>query len=70
MLYIFNKIIKKQNARLSIRLYRASVRHNEIFEISGVSQPPKSKFISQPKTGHVRLYQIRDYGSNPQSIYT
>ena len=47
----------------------ASVRHNEIFEISGVSQPPKSKFISQPKTGHVRLYQIRDYGSNPQSIY-
>ena len=45
------------------------VRHNEIFEISGGSQPPKSKFISQPKTGYVRLYQIRDYGSNPQPIY-
>ena len=47
----------------------AWVRHNEIFEISGGSQPPKSKFISQPKTGYVRLYQIRDYGSNPQPIY-
>lgn len=45
------------------------VRHNDIFEISGGSQPPKSKFISQPKTGYVRLYQIRDYGSNPQPIY-
>ena len=47
----------------------AWVRHNEIFEISGGSQPPKSKFISQSKTGYVRLYQIRDYGSNPQPIY-
>lgn len=45
------------------------VRHNKIFEISGGSQPPKSKFISQPKIGYVRLYQIRDYGSNPQPIY-
>ena len=45
------------------------VRHNEIFEISGGSQPPKSKFITQPKNGYVRLYQIRDYGSNPQPIY-
>ena len=45
------------------------VRHNEIFEISGGSQPPKSKFITNPKNGYIRLYQIRDYGKNPQPIY-
>lgn len=45
------------------------VRHNELFEVSGGSQPPKSKFISEPKKGYVRLYQIRDYGKNPVPIY-
>lgn len=45
------------------------VRHNELFEISGGSQPPKSKFITEPKEGYIRLYQIRDYGSNPIPIY-
>ena len=45
------------------------VRHNEIFEVSGGSQPPKSKFLSEEKEGYVRLYQIRDYGKNPQPIF-
>ena len=45
------------------------VRHNEIFEISGGSQPPKAKFKDTPQTGFVRLFQIRDYGKNPQPIY-
>ncbi|MFQ9013050.1 MAG: restriction endonuclease subunit S, partial [Lacrimispora saccharolytica] len=45
------------------------IRHNEIFEISGGSQPPKSKFITEKKDGYVRLYQIRDYGSNPVPVY-
>ena len=45
------------------------VRHNEIFEISGGSQPSKSKFISTPKDGYIRLFQIRDYGVNPIPIY-
>ena len=45
------------------------VRHNELFEISGGSQPPKSQFIDSPKNGYIRLFQIRDYGSNPQPIY-
>ena len=38
------------------------VRHNDLFEISGGSQPPKSKFISEARDGYIRLYQIRDYG--------
>ena len=39
------------------------VRHNDLFEISGGSQPPKSKFISEARDGYIRLYQIRDYGN-------
>ena len=45
------------------------VRHNDFFDISGGSQPPKSKFIEREKEGYIRLFQIRDYGSNPQPIY-
>ena len=39
------------------------------FEIFGGSQPPKSKFSKIPKDGYIRLYQIRDYGQNPDPIY-
>ena len=45
------------------------VRHNQLFEISGGSQPPKSQFVDSPKSGYIRLYQIRDYGSNPMPVY-
>ena len=45
------------------------VRHNELFDIAGGSQPPKSAFIDTPKNGYIRLYQIRDYGPNPQPVY-
>ena len=45
------------------------VRHNDLFEISGGSQPPKSKFISEARDGYIRLYQIRDYGNNPIPVY-
>ncbi len=45
------------------------VRHNQLFEISGGSQPPKSQFVDNPKPGYIRLYQIRDYGSNPMPVY-
>lgn len=45
------------------------VRHNELFEIVGGSQPSKSKFAATPKEGYVRLYQIRDYGDSPVPVY-
>ncbi len=45
------------------------VRHNSLFEISGGSQPPKSHFIYTPRKGYIRLFQIRDYGENPQPVY-
>ena len=47
----------------------AWVRHNDLFDISGGSQPPKSIFQTQEKEGYIRLFQIRDYGPNPQPIY-
>ena len=45
------------------------LRHNQLFEVSGGSQPPKSHFIDHYKEGYIRLYQIRDYGSNPVPVY-
>ena len=45
------------------------VRHNDLFEIVGGSQPPKSYFESFPKENYVRLYQIRDYGEKPIPVY-
>jgi len=34
-------------------------------DIQGGNQPPKSRFIDQPKEGYVRLLQIRDLGERP-----
>ncbi len=45
------------------------LKHNDIFEISGGSQPPKSKFKSEYQDGYIRLYQIRDYGNDPVPVY-
>ncbi len=47
----------------------AWVRHNELFDISGGTQPPKSEFVSTPRNGYIQLYQIRDYGKNPQPVF-
>ena len=45
------------------------VKHNELFDISGGSQPPKSDFSLEEKEGYIRLYQIRDYGDKPSPVY-
>ena len=45
------------------------LKHNDLFEISGGSQPPKSKFINEPRAGYIRLFQIRDYGDKPVPVY-
>ena len=45
------------------------VRHNDLFDISGGSQPPKSDFSLEEKEGYIRLYQIRDYGEKPSPVY-
>ncbi|MCI5452474.1 restriction endonuclease subunit S [bacterium] len=61
--------IKLENLPFEIPDNWIWVRHNSIFEIFGGSQPPKDKFISFPKEGYIRLYQIRDYGPNPEPVY-
>ena len=45
------------------------VNHSDLFEIVGGSQPPKSKFINEPKEGYIQMYQTRDYGPNPIPVY-
>lgn len=45
------------------------VRHNQLFNISGGTQPPKSEFVFEHKEGYIQLYQIRDYGERPQPVY-
>jgi type I restriction enzyme S subunit len=37
--------------------------------IEGGNQPPKSKFVDQPREGYVRLFQIRDLGERPVPVY-
>lgn len=34
----------------------------DVLDIQGGSQPPKSQFIYEPKTGFIQLLQIRDFG--------
>ena len=43
--------------------------HNDLFDVIGGSQPPKSKFSSTCKEGYIQLYQTRDYGPNPQPVF-
>lgn len=43
--------------------------HNDLFEVIGGSQPPKSKFSNTNCDGFVQLYQTRDYGPNPQPVF-
>ena len=45
------------------------MKHSQLFDISGGTQPPKSKFVYEPQDGYIRLYQTRDYGDNPQPVY-
>lgn len=41
----------------------------DVCDFQGGSQPPKSKFISEPKEGYVRLLQIRDFKSDDKAVY-
>ena len=45
------------------------VKHNSILDISGGSQPAKSRFITEPREGYTQLYQTRDYGEHPIPVY-
>jgi type I restriction enzyme S subunit len=41
----------------------------DICEFQGGSQPPKSQFVYQEKSKHVRFLQIRDFGSDKNITY-
>jgi len=41
----------------------------EVCKFQGGTQPPKSNFIYQPKSGYIRLLQIRDFKSNKNATY-
>jgi len=46
--------------------------HKSLGEITGFqggNQPPKSQFINEPKTGYIRLLQIRDFKSDNKAVY-
>ena len=40
-----------------------------VFDIQGGTQPPKSEFIYEAKTGYVQLLQIRDFGERTVPTY-
>jgi len=41
----------------------------EVLDIQGGSQPPKSNFIYKPQNGYIQLLQIRDFGEKPVPTY-
>src|SRR3989344_6685715 len=41
----------------------------EVCDFEGGSQPPKSTFIFQPKSGYIRLLQIRDFSKDKFPTY-
>lgn len=63
------RVINEDEKPYSIPMNWVWISHNDILEISGGSQPPKSTFSELPKENYIRLYQIRDYGLNPQPVY-
>ena len=58
-----------QNVPFDIPASWEWVLHNDIINLVGGSQPPKSKFSSENREGYIRLYQIRDYGTTPVPVY-
>ena len=40
-----------------------------LIDVQGGTQPPKSTFIDVPKTGYIRLVQIRDFASDKYAVY-
>jgi len=44
-------------------------RFEEVCELIGGSQPPKSTFVYQPELGTIRLIQIRDYKSDKHAVF-
>lgn len=47
----------------------AEINWDDIIEIQGGSQPPKSTFSDKPKNGYIRLLQIRDFSSDKDAVY-
>jgi len=41
----------------------------DLFDIKGGSQPPKSSFIYKPKEGYARLLQIRDFETDDKAVF-
>lgn len=46
-----------------------SRKFKDYCDIEGGNQPPKSVFSSEPKKDYIRLFQIRDLGSNPVPVF-
>ena len=44
-------------------------RFGELCTLTRGHNPPKSKFIPEPKEGYVRFYQIRDGWSDDYTVY-
>lgn len=45
------------------------VRFEDLCKLTRGHNPPKSKFISEPKEGYVRFYQIRDGWADDYAVY-
>lgn len=41
----------------------------EVCDIQGGTQPPKDKFVSEPREGYIRLIQIQDYKRDDKAVF-
>jgi type I restriction enzyme S subunit len=45
------------------------VRFVDVCDFQGGTQPPKSTSVGEPRSGYVRLLQIRDFNSDEKAVY-
>ena len=72
-------LLKRINPKAEITCYNehswrlqynwCCVSHNSVIELSGGSQPSKSRFRTEYTDSYMRLFQIRDYGKYPLPVY-
>lgn len=64
-----NQIIKNFKIEINYEDNFEKVKLGDVCKFSGGTQPPKATFINEPRTGYIRLLQIRDFKDDKFATY-
>ena len=64
-----NQIIKNFKIEINYEDNFEKVKLGDVCSFSGGTQPPKATFINEPRTGYIRLLQIRDFKDDKFATY-